>query len=89
MSFFLFRFFDKIPTKNPILKSAILSFSALVIAIILIDVPQSFLLLGPSNALHYFLIGIMLNVPRFLFLGIIIGYLCKRAVFLQLADTDK
>jgi hypothetical protein len=89
VSYSLLRFFDRIPTKNPILKSAILSFIALVIAIILIDVPQSFLLLGPSDALHYFLIGIMLNVPRFLFLGIVIGYLCKRAVFPQLADTDE
>jgi hypothetical protein len=78
VSYTLLRFFDKIPTKNPILKSAILSFIALVIAIILIDVPQSFLLLGPSDALHYFLIGIMLNGARFLFLGIVIGYLYKR-----------
>jgi magnesium-transporting ATPase (P-type) len=78
VSYFLLRFFDRIPTKNPILKSGILSFIALVIAIILIDVPQSFLLPGPSDALHYFLIGIMLNVPRFLFLGIVIGYLYKR-----------
>jgi hypothetical protein len=52
---------------------------ALVIAIILIDVPQSFF--GPSDAfdaLYYFLIGVMLNVPRFLFVGIVIGYLYKR-----------
>jgi hypothetical protein len=81
VSYFLLRFFDKIPTKNPILKSGILSFIALVIAIILIDVPQSFL--GPSDALgyhslYYFLIGVMFNVPRFLFLGIVIGYLYKR-----------
>ena len=78
VSYSLLRFFEKIPTKNPILKSVILSFIALVIAIILIDVPQSFLLLGPSDALHYFLIGVMFNVPRFLFLGIVIGYLYKR-----------
>ena len=75
VSYSLLRFFNKIPTKNPILKSAILSFIALVISIILIQVPQCFFLLGPSDALHYFLIGIMLNVPRFLFLGIVIGYL--------------
>jgi hypothetical protein len=78
VSYSLLRFLDMIPTKNPILKSAILSFVALVIAIILIDVPRSFLLLGRSDALHNFLIGIMLNVPRFLFLGIVIGYLYKR-----------
>jgi hypothetical protein len=78
VSYSLLRFFDKIPTKNPILKSAILGFIALVIAILLIDAPQSFLLLGPGDALHYFLIGILLNIPRFLFLGIGIGYLCKK-----------
>jgi len=75
VSYFLLRFFDKIPTKNPILKSVILSFVALVIAIILIDVPRSFLLLGPSDALYYFLIGVMFNAARFLFLGLVIGYL--------------
>jgi len=76
VSYSLLRFFDKIPTKNPILKSAILSFFALVIAIIMIQGAAS--LLEPSDALHYFLIGAMLNVPRFLFLGIAIGYLYKR-----------
>jgi hypothetical protein len=78
VSYSLLRYFDKLPTKDPILKSAILSFIALVIAITLIDLPQSFLLLGPGDAMHYFLIGIMLNVPRFLFLGMVIGYLYKR-----------
>ena len=78
VSYFLLRFFDKIPTKNPILKSVILSFIALVIAIILIDVPQSFLLPKLSDALYYFLIGVMFNGARFLFLGIVIGYLYKR-----------
>jgi hypothetical protein len=73
VSYSVLRFFDKIPTKNPILKSVIISFVALVIATILIDVPRS--LHGPSDALYYFLIGIMLNVPRFLALGIGIGYL--------------
>ena len=78
ISYALLRFFDKLPTENPILKSAILSFIALVIAIVLIDLPQSFLLLGRSDALHYFLIGIMLNAPRFLFLGLAVGYLYQR-----------
>jgi hypothetical protein len=77
VSNFLLRLFDKIPTKDPILKSAILSFVALVIAIIVIQGAVSFL--EPSgNALRYFLIGAMLNVPRFLILGIVIGYLYKR-----------
>ena len=40
VSFFLVRFFDKIPTKNPILKSSILSFIALVIVTIFLEVPS-------------------------------------------------
>jgi len=75
MSFVLVRFFDKIPTKNPILKSVILSIIALVIGAILLEAPSSF---GTSDALYYFLFGTMLNVPRFLVLGIVIGYLYKR-----------
>ena len=76
VSYSLLLFFDKIPTKNPILKSVILSLIVLVIATILTLVPQSFL--GQSDALHYILIGIMLDLPRFLILGIVIGYLYKR-----------
>jgi NhaP-type Na+/H+ or K+/H+ antiporter len=76
VSYFLLRFFDKIPTKSPILKSEILSFVALVIALIMLGGASS--LLGPSDALRYFLIGAALNVPRFLSLGVIIGYLYNR-----------
>jgi len=75
VSFSLLRFFDKIPAKNPILKSVILSFIALVIATILIEAPASF---ATSNVPYYFLFGTMLNVPRFLFVGIVIGILYKR-----------
>jgi hypothetical protein len=73
--FFLVRFFGKIPTKNPFLKSVILSVIALVIGSILLEAPAS---LGTSDALYYFLFGTILNVPRFLFVGIVIGYLYKR-----------
>ena len=76
VSYLLLRFFDKIPTKNPILKSVIISLIALVIMTILNLVPHSFL--GQRDALHYFLIGILLDTPRFLFLGIVIGYLYKK-----------
>jgi hypothetical protein len=75
LSFILVRFFDKIPTKNPILKAIILSIIALVIGSILLEAPASF---GTSDALYYFLFGTMLNLPRFLVLGIVIGYLYKR-----------
>ena len=75
VSFFLVRFFGKIPTKNPFLKSVILSVIALVIGSILLEAPASF---RTSDALYYFLFGTMLNVPRFLFVGVAIGYLYKR-----------
>jgi NhaP-type Na+/H+ or K+/H+ antiporter len=75
VSFFLLRFFDKIPTNNPILKSVVLSFIAFVIAMILLEAPASF---RTSDVLYYLLIGVIFNVPRFLFVGIVIGYLYKR-----------
>ena len=74
LSYILLRFFDKIPSKNPILKSVILSFVALGIVSILVGVAAS----RTSDALHIFLIGVTLNIPRFLFVGIVIGYLYKR-----------
>jgi quinol-cytochrome oxidoreductase complex cytochrome b subunit len=74
VSFFLLRFFDKIPTKNPILKSVILSFVAYVINLILLGVAAS----RTSDALQVFLIGAACNVPTYFVLGIVIGYLCKR-----------
>ena len=47
VSYFLLRFFEKIPTKNPILKSVILSFTAIVI----IEALSTFV--NPSNAYVY------------------------------------
>lgn len=76
VSYFLLRFFEKIPAENPIHKSMMLSSIALIIAIILIDVPMMFH--GSSDALYYFLIGVMFNATRFLFLGFSIGYLYQR-----------
>ena len=73
VSYFLLRFFDKIPTKNPILKSVILSFIVLIIVTILIGGPSSFLATG--DVLRYFLIGTIFNVLRILALGIGIGHL--------------
>ena len=76
VSYFLLRFFDKIPTKNPILKSLILSFIVLIIVTISIGGPSSFLATG--NVLRYFLIGTIFNVLRVLALGIGIGDLYNR-----------
>jgi hypothetical protein len=72
VSYFLLRFFDKIPTKNPIFKALILSFAAMV----MIEVLST--LANPSNAFVYLLIDTGMNVPRFLALGIVVGHLYKR-----------
>jgi len=74
LSYILLRFFDKIPTKNPILKSALLGFAALCIVLILVYVAAS----RTSDTLNIFLIGVVLNIPRFLFVGVVIGYLYDR-----------
>jgi CBS domain containing-hemolysin-like protein len=77
VSYFLIRLFDKIPVLNPILKSVTLSFIALMIVTMLIEVPAK-LLTPTSDAWRYFLIGAVFNVLRILALGIAIGYLYDR-----------
>ena len=72
VSFFLLRFFNKIPTNNPILKSLILSFAAVVV----IEVLSTFG--NPSNAYVYLLVDTVMNIPRILALGIVVGYLYKK-----------
>lgn len=78
VSYFLIRFYDRVPMRNSILKSVLLSLIALIIGTILIELPSSFTAKG--EFLHYFLIGALFNVLRFLALGIIIGYLYTRMV---------
>jgi hypothetical protein len=75
VSYFLLRFFDKIPTQDPISKSVLLTFILLIIVTISIGGPSSFLATG--NVLRYFLIGTIFNVIRILALGIGIGYLYR------------
>ena len=72
VSFFLLRFFEKIPTNNPILKSLILSF----VAIVVIEVLSTFG--NPSNAYVFLLVDTVMNIPRILALGLVVGYLYKR-----------
>ena len=76
VSYPLLRFFDRIPVKDPILKSVILSSIVLVIVTILLGGPSSFY--ATNNVLRYFIIGTIFNVIRILALGIAIGYVCKR-----------
>jgi hypothetical protein len=76
VSYPLLRFFDKIPVKDPILKSVILSSLVLVIVTVLLGGPSSFFV--TNNVWRYFIIGTVFNVIRILALGIAIGYVCKR-----------
>lgn len=68
VSFFLLRFFDRIPTKNPISKASILGFLAMLIIEILST------LVDPKNASIYLLVDTAMNVPRFLALGWVVGH---------------
>jgi hypothetical protein len=79
VSYFLLRFFDRIPTGNPIIKSLILSFIVLITVTILIEVPGS-LFTPTGDVLRYFIIGAVFNVLRILALGIVIGCLYDRLV---------
>jgi hypothetical protein len=69
VSLFLLRFFDKIPGNKPIFKALILSFFIMVII-------EVFSTLGnPAHASVYLLLDTGMNAPRFLALGLVIGYL--------------
>jgi heme A synthase len=74
VSFFLHRFFNKIPTQDPILKSLLLSFIVLIIVTVLLQAPASFST-TTNDILRYFLVGTLINVIRILALGISIGLL--------------
>ena len=69
VSFFLLRFFCRLPGKNPIFKALILSFSAMVIIEVLSALGD------PAHASVYLLLDTGMNAPRFLSLGLVIGYL--------------
>ena len=72
VSFFLLRFFDKLPTQNPILKALILSFAAML----MIEVLST--LVNPNHAFVYLLIDTGMNLPRFLALGIVVGHFYEK-----------
>jgi hypothetical protein len=72
VSFFLLRFFDRIPGKKPIFKALILSFFVMVMI-------EVFSALGnPALASVYLLLDTGMNAPRFLALGLVISYLFEK-----------
>lgn len=75
-SYVFLRMVDRAPTKHPIRLSVGIGLAALIAATILIDVPRSYL--ASSDGWYYGLIGLLLNGPRFLLLGVVIGYLYQR-----------
>jgi hypothetical protein len=63
------------PTKNAVANALMISCIALLLAIGMVGVAVHG---AQADGWHYFLTGAMLNVPRFLAIGIAIGYLHKR-----------
>lgn len=73
VAFVLLRFFDKIPSRNSVLKSVALSLIALAFFTVVFEAPATFLT-SMSDGTRYFLIGTLFNVIRILALGLVIGY---------------
>jgi hypothetical protein len=69
VGFFLLRFFERLPGKNAIARALILGFGAMVIIEILSALGD------PAHASVYILLDTGMNAPRFLALGLVIGYL--------------
>lgn len=68
VSFFLLRFFSRLPGKNPIFKALILSFSTMAIIEVLSALGD------PAHASVYLVLDTGMNIPRFLALGWTIGF---------------
>lgn len=76
VSYPLVRYFDRVPTKDPVLKSALLSSLVLVIVTLVLGGPSSFM--ATNNVVRYFIIGTAFNVVRITALGVAIGCVYKR-----------
>jgi hypothetical protein len=74
LSYCLLNFNDKLPARDAIEKSLILSLVALSIASIRMYVAAS----RTSDVFYVMVTGIVINVPRFLTVGFVLGYLIKR-----------
>ena len=75
ISWFLRRLFDKVSACDPLLTAVLLSCLALGAAILMLRVAA---LGSDGDPTRAFFIGATLNIPRFLALGLAIGYLHKR-----------
>ncbi len=77
VAYCLLRFYDRLPTTNPVLKSLVLSLTALVVLTVLIEVPAK-IGLATGDALHYLIVAAVFNVLRFSALGTAVGLLAGR-----------
>ena len=69
VSFFLLRFLDRIPGEKPIIKALVLSIGIMIII-------ETLSALGdPAHASIYLLLDSGMNAPRFLALGLVIGFI--------------
>ena len=75
VSYPLVRFFNRIPSKDPVMKSVFLSSLVLIFVTITLGGPSSFF--ATNNVLRYFIIGTVFNVIRVSTLGIAIGFVYK------------
>ena len=74
VSYFLLRFFDRIPSTSPMVKSLLLCCAVFVVVTLIVEGPAKFGTAG-SDAWRYFLIAALFNGLRILALGVAIGYL--------------
>ena len=77
VAYCLLRFFDRIPTRNPVGKALVLAALGLVLLTVVIEVPAK---LGAStpDAGRYFLIALAINVIRVGVLAWVIGFIYGR-----------
>ena len=66
VSYYMIRYFDRLPFRNPLTKAVFLS----LIALLIISIIETFL---HAENLSYFIISILYNAPRFLVLGVSMG----------------
>ena len=77
VSFVLLRYHDVLPGRSFVAQSVVLCFVAMVIATGLVElVARS--AASTNDPLRIFLIGLGLNIVRFLVLGLVIGFLQRR-----------
>ena len=76
VGYILLRYSDKIPIKDPIWKSVMLSMVILAISTALPGNPANFI--NTSNAVRYFMISTAFNLIRMLALGVAVGFVLKK-----------